>query len=83
MKLKTLHEIFFIYEGKNLIAVKDKIGRVTRYEYEENLLRRVIYPDGTFEIFRYDENNRMIYKMTREGQELFWRYFKDFLKIHR
>ena len=162
LTLKTLREIFFIYEGKNLISVKDEIGRTTRYEYEKNLLSRVIYPDGsyikyfydhykklagcierggkilfqneydefgrltqistaegvrkffysdknrqtiesgrskitykwnrqklvdkiiypdgTFEIFRYDENNRMIYKMTREGQELFWRYFKDFLK---
>ena len=161
LTLKTLHEIFFIYEGKNLITVKDEIGRVTRYEYEENLLRRVIYPDGsfikyfydayknltgcierggkplfqneydelgrltkiatsdsirkffyvdknrqtiengrskiiykwnrqklpekinypdgTFEIFRYDEKNRLNYKIDRAGKEYFWRYVNDFL----
>lgn len=161
LTLKTLREIFFIYEGKNLIAVKDEIGRTTRYEYEKNLLSRVIYPDGsyvkyfydrnknlerciegggktlfqneydeygritqiatldgvrkffyvdknrqtfesgrskiiykwnrqklvekiiypdgTFEIFRYDENNRLNYKVSRDGKEYFWRYHNEFL----
>ncbi|MBR5913083.1 MAG: RHS repeat protein [Selenomonadaceae bacterium] len=154
LTLKTLREIFFIYEGKNLIAVKDELGRTTRYVYEENLLTRVIYPDGsqikysyddkklatcfeggknifqneydefgrlmkssydngtrkffyddknrqtiesgrdniiymwnrhklvekiiyadeTFELFKYDADNRLNYKRTRNGDEYFWRY---------
>ena len=161
LTLKTLSEIFFIYEGKNLILIKDEIGRVTRYEYQENLLSRVIYPDGTFikyfydiyrnltsciegggkiifqneydefgrlikisdssgtkkffyddknrrtieqghsktiyrwnrrklieeiifsdgtvEIFKYDEKNRLNYKVERNGNEYFWRYYNELL----
>ena len=160
LTLKTLREIFFIYEGKNLIAIKDELGRITKYFYEENLLTRVIYPDGsqikysydygkkltacfergkkifqneydefgrlikfsdddgtrnffyddknrqtiesgidnatycwnrrklvekifygdgTFELFKYDDENRLNYKLTRDGEEYFWRYIGNLL----
>ena len=53
--LKTLCEIFFIYEGKNLISIQDKLGRNTKFFYEENLLTRVIYPDGSQVKYFYED----------------------------
>lgn len=78
--LKSLREIFFIYEGKNLIAVQDELGRVTRYEYEENLLRRVIYPDGSQVKYFYDYQKRLTLCIER-GKKIFQNEYDDFGRI--
>ncbi|MBR1579104.1 MAG: RHS repeat protein [Selenomonadaceae bacterium] len=54
LTLKTLNRIKFVRAGNHLIAVKDDIGRVTRYEYDGDHLTRVIYPDGTKINYEYD-----------------------------
>ena len=159
LTLKTLREIFFIYEGTNLISVRDEIGRITRYHYDEKVLTCVTYPDrsqakyfykdkkltacneggkilfqneydefgrlikisdstgtrnffyddknrqtiesgreniiykwtrrkliekifyddGTFELFKYDADYRLNYKLSRNGEEYFWRYLNGLL----
>lgn len=78
--LKSLREIFFIYEGKNLVAVKDELGRVTRYEYEENLLQRVIYPDGSQVKYFYDYKKRLVACIER-GKKIFQNEYDDLGRI--
>ena len=75
--LKTAREIFFIYEGKNLISVQDEIGRITRYEYEENLLTRVIYPDGTKIIYSYNYEKHLDTCIER-GKKIFRNEYDEF-----
>ena len=81
LTLKTLREIFFIYEGKNLISVKDEIGRVTRYEYEKNLLSRVIYPDGSYLKYFYDQNKNLERCIDRSGKILFQNEYDEYGRI--
>ena len=81
LTLKTLREIFFIYEGKNLISVKDEIGRVTRYEYEKNLLSRVIYPDGSYLKYFYDQNKNLERCIERGGKILFQNEYDEYGRI--
>ena len=78
--LKSLREIFFVYEGKNLIAVQDELGRVTRYEYEENILRRVIYPDGSQVNYFYDYKKRLT-ACTERGKKIFQNEYDDLGRI--
>lgn len=66
LTLQSLREIFFIYEGKNLISFKDDIGRTTRYEYEENLLTGVIYPDGTKIKYSYNYEKQLTVCIERD-----------------
>ena len=81
MTLKTLREIFFIYEGNNLIAVKDEIGRTTRYEYENNRLSRVIYPDGSYVKYSYGIYNRLILCVARGGKVVFQNLYDEFGRL--
>ena len=81
LTLKTLCEIFFIYEGKNLIAVKDEIGRVTRYEYKENLLQCVIYPDGSCIKYFYDAYKNLTGCIERNGKPLFQNEYDEFGRL--
>ena len=34
----TKNKIYLLYEGENLIEIKDELGRTTKYFYEENFL---------------------------------------------
>ncbi len=81
LTLKTTRQIFFIYEGKNLIAVKDEIGRMTRYEYKENLLSRVIYPDGSYIKYFYDADKKLQGCLERGGKPAFQCKYDEFGRI--
>lgn len=78
--LQTLREIFFIYEGKNLISIRDEIGRITRYEYEDNLLTRVIYPDGTKINYSYDYE-RHLTLCIECGKKIFQNEYDEFGRL--
>ena len=69
--LKTLREIFFTYADKNLVAVRDGIGRLTRYEYDENFLSRVIYPDSSRAEYHFEDEKNLTTCIGRGGKILF------------
>lgn len=81
LTLKTLREIFFIYKDDNLIAVKDEIGRTTRYEYENNRLSRVNYPDGSYVKYSYGIYNRLILCVARGGKIVFQNVYDEFGRL--
>lgn len=69
--LKTSREIFLTYEGNHLVAIKDEIGRTTRYEYEKNFLKSVIYPDGSRVRYACDFDKNIISCTERDGKIIF------------
>lgn len=81
LTLKTLREIFFIYKDNNLVAVKDELGRTTRYEYENNLLTRVIYPDGSYVKYAYGPYKRLILCVARGGKVVFQNAYDEFGRL--
>lgn len=81
LTLKTLREIFFVYEGGNLISVRDELGRVTRYEYAENLLSRVIYPDGSHVKYFYDDAKNLAACEARGNKIIFRNEYDEFGRI--
>ena len=81
LTLATLRQIFFVYEDENLISIKDELGRITKYEYAENLLVRVIYPDGTKINYKYDENKNMIECIGRNGKIIFRNEYDELHRI--
>lgn len=68
--LKTLQEIFLLYEGVNLISITDVLGRVTKFDYVDELLTQVTYPDGSKTKYFYDENRHLI-SCTERGKNIF------------
>ena len=78
--LKTLREIFFIYEGKNLISVQDEMGRFTRYEYAEHFLTRVTYPDKRQAKYIYDDNKKLA-TCIEGGKILFQNEYDEFGRL--
>ncbi|MBQ9487682.1 MAG: RHS repeat protein [Selenomonadaceae bacterium] len=78
--LQTLREVFFIYEGKNLIAVQDEIGRTTRYDYAENLLTCVTYPDGTKIKYSYDYKKNLT-TCIEGGTKIFQNEYDEFGRL--
>lgn len=81
LTLETLRQIFFVYEDENLIFVKDELERVTKYEYAENLLIRVIYPDGSKINYRYDEDKNLIECIGRNGEIIFRNEYDELHRI--
>ena len=77
--LQTLRDIFFIYERNNLISVQDELGRNTRYEYEENLLTRVIYPDGGQVKYVYDD--KKLTACFERGRKIFQNEYDEFGRL--
>jgi len=53
-------KVTFEYSGQLITKMTDPIGRVTKYSYENNELRKVIYPDGTTETYEYGDEHRLI-----------------------
>ncbi len=78
--LQTLREVFFIYEGKNLISVRDEIGRTTRYDYAENFLTCVTYPDGTKIKYSYDYKKNLT-TCIEGGKILFQNEYDEFGRL--
>jgi len=78
--LGTLREVRLIYEGKNLIAVQDELGRITRYEYDENFLVRVIYPDGTKINYSYDYEKHLT-TCIELGKKIFQNQYDEFGRL--
>lgn len=79
--LKNSREILLTYEGRNLISMKGKLGRVTRYEYEGNVLKCVIYPDGSRVKYFYDFDRNLISCIERNGREIFQNEYDDIGRI--
>ena len=76
LTLKTLNRITLVHERDHLIAVKDSMGRTTRYEYEGKRLTRVTYPDGTKIAYSYDGNDQLMSCMAG-GKTLFENEYDD------
>jgi len=74
--LKTLQEIFLLYEGVNLISITDKLGRVTKFDYVEELLTQVTYPDGSKTKYFYDESRHLI-SCNERGKNIFQAEYDD------
>lgn len=81
LTLSTLKKIFFVREGENLISFKDELGRTTKYFYEENLLTRVNYPDGSNIFYFYDENNLLKKVVGRDGKIIFQNEYDELGRI--
>lgn len=81
LTLKTLREIFLIYEGGNLISMQDELGRITRYEYAENLLSRVIYPDGSNVKYFYDDSKNLTACEARGRKVIFLNNYDEFGRL--
>lgn len=81
LKLASLREIFFVYEGENLISAKDELGRITKYDYQENLLIRVNYPDGSKINYVYDESRRLQKVIGRDGKIIFQNEYDELGRI--
>ena len=79
LSLKTLNEIFFIYEGKNLISVRDEIERITRYDYDENFLTCVTYPDRSQAKYFY--NDKKLATCYEAGKILFQNEYDEFGRL--
>ncbi|MBQ7630941.1 MAG: RHS repeat protein [Selenomonadaceae bacterium] len=80
LTLQSQCEIFFIYEGKNLIETQDEIGRRTRYEYEDNFLTGVIYPDGTKIKYSYSYEKHLT-ACIEGGKKIFQNEYDEFGRL--
>ncbi len=79
--LKNSREIYLTYEGKNLISFKGRLGRITRYEYDGNILKCVIYPDGSRVRYLYDFDKNLIACIERDGKKIFQNEYDDIGRI--
>ena len=80
--LNTEREIFLIYEGENLISIRDELGRVTKFDYDGEILTQVTYPDGGKTKYFYDYDKHLISCVER-GKEIFSADFDDAGRITR
>ena len=74
--LNTLQEIFLLYEGVNLISITDVLGRVTKFDYVNELLTQVTYPDGGKTYYLYDDNKHLI-SCEERGKNIFHAIYDD------
>ena len=74
--LKTLQEIFLLYEGVNLISITDVLGRETKFDYVDELITQVTYPDGSKTKYFYDEN-RHLTSCSECGKNIFQAEYDD------
>lgn len=78
--LNTLREVFFIFEGKNLISVRDEIERTTRYDYDKNFLICAKYPDRSQAQYVYGDYKRLA-TCIEGGKILFQNEYDEFGRI--
>lgn len=52
--------LHFAYQNGRLVRVWDEFGREVCYEYQENRLSCVHYPDGGMQTYSYDENGYLV-----------------------
>ena len=81
LRLSTKNKIYLLYEGENLIEIKDELGRTTKYFYEENFLKKIIYPDGSKIKYFYDENKMLQKVIGRDGEIIFQNEYDEFGRI--
>ena len=81
LTLSTKNKIFLLYEGENLIEIKDELGRTTKYFYDENFLKKIIYPDGSKIKYFYDENKMLQKVIGRDGEIIFQNEYDEFGRI--
>ena len=61
------------WDKLDLVAVKDRLGRVTRYEYDANrMLVKVTDPAGNSSRFTYDKANRLVGFIDPNGNATQW-----------
>lgn len=83
LKLSTKNKIFLTYEDENLIYFEDELGRTTKYFYEENFLKQIIYPDGSKIKYFYDDDKNLISCVGRRGEIIFQNEYDEFGRITR
>ena len=60
--------INLMYKDNKLSEIKDELNRRTCYEYVNDCLSRVIYPDGSHIDYNYDADGRLITCYGRNGK---------------
>lgn len=71
-RITKFNERNFYYDDQNMQIVEDD---EIFYRYNrKKLLKQIIYPDATAEIFEYDDARNLIYKKNRRDEERFFKY---------
>ncbi|MBR2216540.1 MAG: RHS repeat protein [Selenomonadaceae bacterium] len=65
--LATDGELSISGGGGHLTGLQDALGRAVRYEYDGELLKRVIYPNGGKAEYAYDERGLILLARERSG----------------
>lgn len=71
--LATGEEFVVLYDDSNRTTVFQTVGKDDRTFFHYNkdgLVERTVYPDGSSEDVRFDENQNVIWQKDRNGQEL-------------
>lgn len=71
--LATGEEFVVLYDDSNRTTIFQTVGKndQTFFHYnKDGLVERTVYPDGTSEDVRFDENQNVIWQRDRNGQEL-------------
>ena len=61
------NEITVSGDKGHIASIKDALGRVLRYEYDGELLKQVIYPNGGQVVYDYDERGLVLSIKDRSG----------------
>ena len=69
----------FFYDDKNRQTIESGRDNITYKWNRRKLIEKIFYADGTFELFKYDTNFRLNYKLSRNGDEYVWRYTNGLL----
>lgn len=65
----------YAYTDRDRLASVTEGNSVTQYYYdEENSLSRVVYPDGTEDLFKYDQYNRLMNPLELSGRIVLLNY---------
>lgn len=78
--LATGEEFVVLYDDSNRTTIFQTVGKDDRTFFHYNndgLVERTVYPDGTSEDVRFDENQNVIWERDRNGGELHRVYDED------
>ena len=78
--LATGEEFVVLYDDSNRTTIFQTVGKDDRTFFHYNkdgLVERTVYPDGTSEDVRFDENQNVIWEKDRNGGELHRVYNED------
>lgn len=81
--LDSTSEVKIFLNEDRLSEILDMINRRTIYEYQDGLLIKIIYPDRSFIIYNYDQNQRLISCIDRNGEIIFKNEYDELGRLTR